>query len=51
MYGRVQKCLVFYWENLREDDLYGGLRYRWGDHIKMDLREVGFDTMELDGPC
>ena len=35
---------AFWWGNLREKRPLGRPRRRWGDNIKMDLQEVGWEA-------
>jgi hypothetical protein len=39
---RGEKCAVFWCESLKERDHFGRPRPRWGDGIRMDLREIGW---------
>jgi hypothetical protein len=43
--GRGEACTGFWWENLREINHWGDRDVDGGDHIKMDLQEVGCASM------
>ena len=48
-YGREERCIRFWWGNLRERDHLGDAGVRsWEDNIKLDLQEVRCEGHGLD---